>query len=294
MTDITPTDEEQQRVVPVVAVVLAAGSGVRFDPRNPKQLVMLGGKPIVQWCLEAFEHSAAVTDIMVVVNDRVREPVEHIIETTGMTKVRAVINGGAERADSTQAALDTLARFGVPGDAKILIHDSVRPFVSQRQIQDCVDALDEFTAATVADPSTDTVLLTEALGDRKVIKSVPDRRFVFRAQTPQAFRYATIRRAYEFASQDHGFRPTDDTRVVVEYLPDEPVAIVAGSQFNMKVTTPEDMPFAELTAAIITRTSAKHDMRQVLMSAIDELMGGSDTTDQPGAPQQPAPDTQAR
>ncbi|RSX55032.1 2-C-methyl-D-erythritol 4-phosphate cytidylyltransferase [Bifidobacterium dolichotidis] len=267
---------QQQQAVPVVAVVLAAGSGVRFDPRNPKQLVKLSGKPIVQWSLEAFEHNVSVTDIVVVVNSRVRDAIERIVQEADLSKVRAIIDGGAERADSTQAALDMLAKFGVPGNAKILIHDSVRPFVSQRQIQDCVDALDEFAAATVADASTDTVLLTESLGDHKVIRNVPERRNVFRAQTPQAFRYETIRKAYEFASQDRGFRPTDDTRVVVEYLPDEPVAIVAGSQLNMKVTTPQDMPFAELTAAIMTRKDAKENLRSVLMGAIDELMSSSD------------------
>ena len=103
----------------------------------------------------------------------------------------------------------------------------MRPFVEQSSIDGCVTALDEFEAATVAFASTDTMLLTEDLGDRKVVRSVPDRANMFRAQTPQAFRFETIRRAYELASRDPDFHPTDDTRVVVDYLPDVPVAIVA-------------------------------------------------------------------
>ena len=231
-----------------MAVVLAAGSGLRFDPANPKQLVSLAGTPIVGWSIAAFERNPRVTDILVVVNAQVRQAVEQLIAAAGYTKVQAVIEGGAERSDSTEAALRMLADHGVPADAKVLIHDSVRPFVSQAQIDGCIDALDEFKAATVACPSTDTILLTQDLGDRETVVQVPERRHSFRAQTPQAFRFETIRTAYDLAADDPDFRPTDDTRVVVDYLPNEPVAIVGGSPLNMKVTTQDDMPFAQLIA----------------------------------------------
>ncbi|RYP97664.1 IspD/TarI family cytidylyltransferase [Bifidobacterium pseudolongum] len=236
------------QTTPVVAVVLAAGSGLRFDPANPKQLVSLAGAPIVGWSIAAFERNPRVTDILVVVNAQVRQAVEQLIAAAGYTKVQAVIDGGAERSDSTEAALRMLADHGVPADAKVLIHDSVRPFVSQAQIDGCIDALDEFKAATVACPSTDTILLTQDLGDRETVVQVPERRHSFRAQTPQAFRFETIRTAYGLAADDPDFRPTDDTRVVVDYLPNEPVAIVGGSPLNMKVTTQDDMPFAQLIA----------------------------------------------
>ena len=236
------------QTTPVVAVVLAAGSGLRFDPANPKQLVSLAGTPIVGWSIAAFERNPRVTDILVVVNAQVRQAVEQLIAAAGYTKVQAVIDGGAERSDSTEAALRMLADHCVPADAKVLIHDSVRPFVSQAQIDGCIDALDEFKAATVACPSTDTILLTQDLGDRETVVQVPERRHSFRAQTPQAFRFETIRTAYDLAADDPDFRPTDDTRVVVDYLPNEPVAIVGGSPLNMKVTTQDDMPFAQLIA----------------------------------------------
>ena len=236
------------QTTPVVAVVLAAGSGLRFDPANPKQLVSLAGTPIVGWSIAAFERNPRVTDILVVVNAQVRQAVEQLIAAAGYTKVQAVIEGGAERSDSTEAALRMLADHGVPADAKVLIHDSVRPFVSQAQIDGCIDALDELKAATVACPSTDTILLTQDLGDRETVVQVPERRHSFRAQTPQAFRFETIRTAYDLAADDPDFRPTDDTRVVVDYLPNEPVAIVGGSPLNMKVTTQDDMPFAQLIA----------------------------------------------
>lgn len=242
-------EQSRGRATPVVAVVLAAGFGTRFDPDDPKQLVSVGGRPIVCWSIEAFERNARVSDIIVVVNPRVRAAVESLVDAAGYPKVRMILNGGAERVDSTEAALAALAAAGVPQDAKILIHDAVRPFVAQSSIDGCIDALDRFSAATVAYASTDTVLLTEDLGDVQVVRSVPERAHTFRAQTPQAFRFATIRHAYDLAAGDPDFHPTDDTRVVVDYLPDEPVAIVAGGESNLKVTTREDMPTAERIAA---------------------------------------------
>jgi len=260
----------QQTKVPVVAVVLAAGSGVRFDPANPKQLVALNGKPIVAWSIEAFENDEHVDDIVVVVNNTVREAVEQLIDDASYAKVRAIITGGAERSDSTEAALTALADAGIPQDAKILIHDAVRPFVSRQEIDGCIDALDEFTAATVACPSTDTILLTQDLGDREVIQSVPERRHSSRAQTPQAFRFGTIRDAYAKAAGDPDFQPTDDTRVVVDYLPDQPVAIVGGSPRNMKVTTQDDMPLARALANALA--GAPHEPQNERQRAAKEQL----------------------
>ena len=261
------------QTAPVVAVVLAAGFGTRFDPDNPKQLVSVGGKPIVCWSIEAFERCWRVSDIVVVVNPKVRSAVESLIDDMGYTKVRVIIDGGAERVDSTAAALDTLAAAGIPDDAKILIHDAVRPFVEQSSIEGSIDALDQFTAATVAYASTDTVLLTEDLGDVKVVKSVPDRPNTFRAQTPQSFRFATIRRAYELAASDPDFHPTDDTRVVVDYLPDEPVAIVSGSETNLKITTLEDVPTAEHIAEEIQGRDPKEEARARMHALLAQAAG---------------------
>ena len=261
------------QTAPVVAVVLAAGFGTRFDPDNPKQLVSVGGKPIVCWSIEAFERCGRVSDIVVVVNPKVRSAVESLIDDMGYTKVRVIIDGGAERVDSTAAALDTLAAAGIPDDAKILIHDAVRPFVEQSSIEGSIDALDQFTAATVAYASTDTVLLTEDLGDVKVVKSVPDRPNTFRAQTPPSFRFATIRRAYELAASDPDFHPTDDTRVVVDYLPDEPVAIVSGSETNLKITTLEDVPTAEHIAEEIQGRDPKEEARARMHALLAQAAG---------------------
>ena len=247
------------QTVPVVAVVLAAGFGTRFDPDNPKQLVSVGGKPIVCWSIDAFEHCDRVSDIVVVVNPKVRGEVETLVGEMGYTKVRVIIDGGDERVDSTATALDMLATAGIPDDAKILIHDAVRPFVEQSAIDGSIDALDQFTAATVAYASTDTVLLTEDLGDLKVVKSVPDR--------------PKIRHAYDLAAADPDFHPTDDTRVVVDYLPDEPVAIVSGAETNLKITTLEDIPTAERIAEEILGRDPKEEARARMHALLAQAAG---------------------
>ena len=140
---------------------------------------------------------------------------------------------------------------GIPDDARLLIHDAVRPFVGQSVITACVASLDGYAASTVAVASTDTVLVTKESEGSRLITSVPDRSMMYRAQTPQAFRFATLREAYELASRDPGFMSTDDTRVVVDYLPHTDVAIVPGDDTNIKITTREDMPVAERIAARI-------------------------------------------
>ena len=155
--------DDREPEAPVVAVVLAAGFGTRFDPDNPKQLVSVDDKPIVCWSIEAFEQNPHVTDTIVVVNPQVRDEVERLVDEAGYPKVRMIIDGGAERADSTAAALQALGAAGIPPRAKLLIHDAVRPFVEQSSIDGCITALDEFEAATVAFASTDTMLLTEDL-----------------------------------------------------------------------------------------------------------------------------------
>jgi len=254
--------------VPVIAIILAAGFGTRFDPAKPKQLVSVADRPVIEWTIEAFEDCPEVTDILVVVNATVSDAVEKVIDDMGSRKVRGIVPGGETRADSTRAALEFLREYSIPDDAKVLIHDGVRPFVSPKTILDCVAALDSVNAATVAVPSTDTILLAAPAGAdgassdgtssdgagrfdtsaAPIVRIVPDRATTYRAQTPQCFRFSTISEAYRRAAGDENFHPTDDTRVVVDYLPDEPVAVVEGSDDNIKITTRPDLEVAELIA----------------------------------------------
>jgi 2-C-methyl-D-erythritol 4-phosphate cytidylyltransferase len=222
------------------AVVLAGGTGRRLGLEAPKQLAMVGGRPILTRAIAAFDAAPEIDDILVVMAPGHLEAAE--LAARPYAKVTAVIEGGASRTDSTLRALSALE--SLPGDARVLFHDAARPFVDGRIIADCVAALDEAEAVAVAVPSSDTVVVVE--GGRVV--EMPRRDSLRRFQTPQGFRMATIRTAYERALADPEFAgdaPTDDCGVVHRYLPEVPIVVVPGSERNIKITHPVDLLVAE-------------------------------------------------
>ena len=258
------------------AIILSGGIGTRMQMGDfPKQYLEVEKKPILLYTLEQFQKSSAVEKIVIVAADAWREKIRGWMEEDGITKFLAFADAGDTRQESIHNGLTVCMEDSVSENDGVIIHDGVRPFVEERSIDGCIDSLDQFNAATVAYASTDTILLTEDLGDRKVVKSVPERPNTFRAQTPQAFRFGTIVKAYELAAADPDFHPTDDTRVVVDYLPDEPVAIVDGSETNLKITTPSDMPIAEGIARSLDPEHAKEEatarMHAVFAEAFSQM-----------------------
>ena len=227
----------------VVAVVLGGGTGQRLGAALPKQLLTLGGRTLVEHCVAAFGQAPGVDDILVVMPRGYTEQVRGMLADSGYRKVSAVIEGGVTRPDSTRAALAAVAQVcGDPGDCGVLLHDAARPLVDQRIIADCVAALGVHQAAGVAVPASDTIVVT----DNGVMHSMPRRETLLRCQTPQCFRLGVIARAHELAAADPDFTPTDDCGVVLRYLPDVEVHIVAGSERNIKITYPQDLAVAEL------------------------------------------------
>jgi 2-C-methyl-D-erythritol 4-phosphate cytidylyltransferase len=223
-----------------VAVVLAGGTGQRLGLVAPKQLAMVGGRPILARAIEAFDAAPQIEEILVVMAPGHLTEAELIAKP--YAKVSGVIEGGANRTESTLRALAALEPL--PGDCRVLFHDAARPFVDGRIIAECVAALDDAEAVAVAVPSSDTVVVVEA---GRVVE-MPRRDRLRRFQTPQGFRLATIRAAYELALADPGFAestPTDDCGVVHRYLPGVPIMVVPGSEQNIKITHPVDLLIAE-------------------------------------------------
>ncbi|MEU2874233.1 bifunctional cytidylyltransferase/SDR family oxidoreductase [Streptomyces olivoreticuli] len=244
-----------------VAVVLAGGTGRRIGLPLPKQLVKIAGKPIIEHTLAVFEESPDVDDILVFMHADYLSDVEDIITHAGFTKVRGVHAGGATRNETTRCAITVLTAGAPAGaDPNVLLHDAVRPLVSQRVISDCVSALDRYQAVDVAIPSADTVIMTHTHGEEgEFITSIPQRAHLRRGQTPQGFKLSTIRQAYELAAQDKHFEATDDCSVVLRYLPRTPVHVVRGEEHNMKVTHPMDIFIADKLFQIATQVSPEHD-----------------------------------
>lgn len=223
----------------MVAVVLGGGTGQRIGAEQPKQLLTLRGTTLLERCVAAFERAPGVDEILVVMAGGYIEQVKVMLADGGYRKVTAVIEGGAGRPDSVRAALAAIGPSSA--DVGVLLHDAARPLVDQRIIADCIDALEVHEAVGTAIPASDTIVFAED----GVMSHVPPRDQLWRCQTPQCFRLPVIARAHELAAADPGFAPTDDCGVVLRYLPGIPVHLVQGSERNIKITYPHDLPVAE-------------------------------------------------
>ncbi|MFT4234550.1 MAG: bifunctional cytidylyltransferase/SDR family oxidoreductase [Microbacterium sp.] len=219
-------------------MILAGGVGERADLGMPKQLARIAGKTIIEHTLESVCSSPDIDDVIVMMEPSHIGPIEDLVSSTRLPKLSAVYPGGATRNETTRLALGHIA----DDEAKVLLHDAVRPFIDHRILSDCVRALDRYDAVDTAIPSADTII---TVGQDGSIADVPPRASLRRGQTPQAFLLSVIREAYERAATDASFVATDDCTVVLRYLPETPIAVVDGSTENMKITEPVDVFLAD-------------------------------------------------
>lgn len=217
-----------------IAVILAGGSGNRLGGPLPKQFLKVAGKRIIEHTIDVFENNDQIDEIAIVSKKEYISDMEQLVVSNQYHKVKKILTGGKERYDSSLAAIAAYPN----DDDNLLLHDAVRPLVNDRIINDCVKALENYRAVDVAVKTTDTII---EVGDDNMIKSIPPRACLRNVQTPQCFKRGVIRRAYELALQDPLFVTTDDCGVVYKYLPDEPVYVVTGEVFNLKVTYAEDL-----------------------------------------------------
>ncbi|WP_306319629.1 MULTISPECIES: bifunctional cytidylyltransferase/SDR family oxidoreductase [unclassified Streptomyces] len=240
------------------AVVLAGGTGQRVGLALPKQFVKIAGRTILEHTLSVFEEAPDIDDILLLMAPGYVDRAQEIIDKAGFTKVTRVLEGGSTRSATTERAIESLTqRLPAGQDQKILVHDAVRPLLSQRIVSDCVAALDTHQAVDTAIPTADTIIVTRTHGtDGEYITDVPERARLRRGQTPQAFRLSTLRTAYQLASCDPAFQATDDCTVVLRYLPDVPVHVVPGDEHNMKVTEPVDIHLADKLFQLASHTVA--------------------------------------
>ena len=220
-----------------IAVVLAGGTGSRMGADRPKQLLEVGGRPILSYSLATFAAHPAIAEIVLVMAPSFLDVARDL--AAPHPKVSQVIAGGLSRSDSTLAALGVLA--AEPDDGAVLFHDAARPFVDAATVSRVLTALDSHDAVAVGLPVTDT---TVEVRDG-LVTAMPPRSGLWRFQTPQGFRFGTIRKAYELAVADPSFVATDDCGVVHRYLPDVQIPVVEGSEANLKVTHPLDILIAE-------------------------------------------------
>jgi 2-C-methyl-D-erythritol 4-phosphate cytidylyltransferase len=234
----------------VVVIIPAAGLGTRMaaapsrgkEPGPSKQFTELGGVPILFHTLRRFVASPAVQEIYVALRNteisgfrsRLEREAEDILQ-----KRIELVQGGEHRQHSVANALSAID--AAPDDI-VLVHDAVRPFVTREIIDSVIAAVKKHGAAIAGLPAVDTIKQVERTAEGAVITATIPRERVVQAQTPQGFRYAVLKKAFDEATAD-GFIGTDEASLL-ERSGGE-VQVVMGSPRNIKITTPGDMELAE-------------------------------------------------
>lgn len=219
-------------------IILAGGTGRRIAEELPKQLLELKGKTILAHTIERFESHPGIHHIFIVSHGDYLKRTRAIVEAGGYKKVFKILRGGAQRQDSSRTGV-IAAEPG--GYENVLIHDAARPFVNHELIDRILEGLKEHDAINVAIPSSDTVI---RIDDENIIQEVPDRRYLRRVQTPQAFKLDLIREAHWQAPGNGITNATDDCSLVLN-LGLSNVYVVEGSPLNIKITYPIDLHLAE-------------------------------------------------
>lgn len=221
-----------------VAVVLAAGKGSRMKSDIPKQFMELSGKPLVCHCLEVFQQSTYIDEIVVVTGEtQVSYVKEEICDAFGYHKVRAVVAGGKERYHSVHNALQYISEQ-IPDCGYVFIHDGARPFLTEELLGRLYLCVQEEKACIAAVPVKDTIKVADAEGH---IQDTPARSMLWAAQTPQVFSFPLIRDAYARMIREGQTENITDDAQVLERMGGQPVKLVEGSYGNRKITTMEDM-----------------------------------------------------
>ncbi len=219
------------------AIVLAAGSGKRMNSKVHKQYLIIQDRPVLYYSLKAFEDSAVDEIVLVVGKGEEKFCRKEIVDKYGISKVKAIVEGGKERYHSVFEGLKQTS------DADyVLIHDGARPFVNQDIIRRCMQEVQKYQACVVGMPVKDTIKIADEGG---YAKQTPDRKNVWMIQTPQTFSYALIYEAYEEMLKTEDTAITDDA-MVLERIKGKKSKLIEGSYRNIKITTPEDLLIANV------------------------------------------------
>ena len=219
------------------AIVLAAGSGKRMNSKVHKQYLIIQDRPVLYYSLKAFEDSAVDEIVLVVGKGEEKFCRKEIVDKYGISKVKAIVEGGKERYHSVFEGLKQTS------DADyVLIHDGARPFVNQDIIRRCMQEVQKYQACVVGMPVKDTIKIADEGG---YAKRTPDRKNVWMIQTPQTFSYALIYEAYEEMLKTEDTAITDDA-MVLERIKGKKSKLIEGSYRNIKITTPEDLLIANV------------------------------------------------
>ncbi len=227
----------------VFGVILAGGIGSRMgNMEKPKQYLTIGEKPVIVHTLEKFFINDNFEKILVLCPAQWMEHTKNLVKKylKEPNKV-VVIEGGDTRNETIMNSIDYIEEnYELDDDTIIVTHDSVRPFVTHRIIEDNIRYAKEFGACDTVMPATDTIVESE---DGQCISTIPNRRNMYQGQTPQSFRAKKLKELYQGLNEEEKEILTDAAKIFV--IKGEKVYLVKGEVFNIKITYPYDLRVAE-------------------------------------------------
>ena len=225
------------------AIILAAGVGQRM--RNggmPKQFLKLMGKPIIVYTLEKFEQHEEIDEMVIVCHGSYIEYMSKLVTIYQINKAKQIIVGGNDRQSSLKRGLDTVAEQGGTREDIVLIHDGVRPLVSETTIHENIRVAKENGCAVTVHPVTESVVITNR--EKATIDDFKKRADTYSLTAPQTFRIGDLLDAYEKAGENNEKQdmPLLDAAMVYAETGKE-IHLVKEQDTNIKVTTPDDYYF---------------------------------------------------
>lgn len=228
----------------IFAAILAGGVGSRMGNSDvPKQFLNLGDRPILIHTIEKFIINSKFDKILVLTpNNFINSTIDLIKNIEGETDKIIVLEGGETRNDTIRNAIKYIkSNFSIDDDSIIVTHDSVRPFVSHRIIEDNIKMASEYGACDTVIPATDTIV--ESV-DGDTISSIPLRDHYYQGQTPQSFKINKLDSLYNNLSKEEIDSLTDAAKIFT--LNNEDVFLVEGDVTNIKITYPYDLKLANI------------------------------------------------
>jgi 2-C-methyl-D-erythritol 4-phosphate cytidylyltransferase len=230
-----------------IAIIAASGIGKRMQLKDglSKQLLEIGGYPVIWHTLKAFESASSIKSVYIATKPENIGLLQEMAFSAGFSKVTAVIEGGKERQDSVNNCIKAIEKdirtSGIAPDA-ILVHDGARPFIRPREIDEISRLSADCGACVPATKPKDTI---KYIGDNpEFFGETLERSRLLQVQTPQGFRSALLIQAHEQAELEKWYA-TDDAALVERFFPEQQIKVFETGYHNIKITTPEDIPVAE-------------------------------------------------
>jgi 2-C-methyl-D-erythritol 4-phosphate cytidylyltransferase len=253
-----------------VAILLGGGVGNRFAADVPKQFVRLSGRYVSEYTIDLFENHPLIDDIYLVIHRDYHELMNNIIKRNHYKKIKKLLYAGPTRQESSAAGV-----FACGDDVgKVIIHETVRPFVTEETISEVINGLDTYSAILTATPHTEAVI---KIVDGKVL-DVPRRDDLYRGQTPQGFLLPVIKDAHERSKKEGYTSAHCDCELVNKYGSTNHIHHVKGSEYNIKITFPLDIFIADKilqTRSIPTPSSTADIMEEKIRGKVVVIFGGT-------------------